>query len=522
MKKAFILIILYIGLYQGAIAQNKASIPEPIKMELQKLIKKLEQPSAFNTEETRRRLSTFLEKAPSKASKLAALNFIKKETKSKLIIAQAENLIKAVESNQTDNIAYKLLKNAIIIDVNAKSAKKGDLLLKDDKIEKIAYAADIEVPKGAITYDLTGKYIIPGLIDNHVHITHGTLKEAQEHLEVALHNGVTGVRDMGGDGRMLALLKRNNQIGEYVGPDVFFSTIIAGPSFFANDPRPQQVALGAKAGAVPWQRAITETTDFKQIIAEVKGMGATAIKVYANVDKDLLKKVADEAKRQGLKVWAHAAIPPTRPSEVIAGGAGVISHAGDMIQYELIKEQKDRHDFKTREASQAYRKKLNSIPWDKDTPKVKQVFNDMKKNNCILDATLYVYTFRLDPQAIKDYEEKGTPLNAPRYIGGMKATKIAYDMGVKIGAGSDSLIDEDGRTINIHKELELLVKAGLSNIDALRAATIINAEGLGEEKNIGSIETGKLANLVILNGNPLDDISNTKNIKYVVKRGVIY
>ncbi|MEP3386865.1 MAG: amidohydrolase family protein [Reichenbachiella sp.] len=91
---------------------------------------------------------------------------------------------------------------------------------------------------------------------------------------------------------------------------------------------------------------------------------------------------------------------------------------------------------------------------------------------------------------------------------------------MKIGAGSDEMISEDG-TINLHKELELLTIAGLSNIDALRAATIVNAEGLGEEKNMGTIEAQKLANLVILNSNPLEDISNTQDIKYVFKRGKV-
>ena len=75
--------------------------------------------------------------------------------------------------------------------------------------------------------------------------------------------------------------------------------------------------------------------------------------------------------------------------------------------------------------------------------------------------------------------------------------------------------------INLHKELELLVAAGLSNIDALRAGTIINAETLGEENNIGTVEEGKLANLVILNADPLETIGNTRNIKAVIKRGKV-
>ena len=192
-----------------------------------------------------------------------------------------------------------------------------------------------------------------------------------------------------------------------------------------------------------------------------------------------------------------------------------MSHADDMVQYELVKgELMDRHDFESREKAMAYRKMIDETKWTKDTPEVKELFNKMKANNSILDATLHVYTYGLEP------DEEGK-IDSTRYETAFKTTKTAYDMGVKIGAGSDDMIGEDGFTINIHNEIHLLVEAGLSNIDAIRAATIVNAEGLGEEKNIGSIEKGKLANMVILNSDPLVNISSTSDIKYVVKRGKV-
>ncbi|WP_422360005.1 amidohydrolase family protein [Reichenbachiella sp.] len=409
-------------------------------------------------------------------------------------------------------VNYVFLKNATIIDVVSDTGKKGSLLIKEDRIAAIDFTNSLAIPKGAVTYDLEGKYIIPGLIDAHVHITHGTLKEAQAHLYTALKKGITGVRDMGGDGRMLTLLQKNMKIGEDTGPDVFFSTIIAGPEFFEQDPRPQQVAKGAIAGEVSWLRAITHESDLRQIVAEAKGLGATAIKVYLNVDKDLFKKVSDEAKKQGLKVWSHAVVPPTKAINITNGGSDVMSHAGHMVQYEFANgDLRGRHSFDSKDKANAYRKKMNDKKWNENTKEVKQLFTAMKNNNSILDATLFIYTFRLDPKA-------NAEVDSTMYHLGMKTVKTAYKYQVKIGAGSDHMISEDG-TINIHKELELLTTAGLSNIDALRAATIVNAEGLGEEKNMGTIEKGKLANLVILNSDPLAYISNTKDIKYVFKRG---
>ncbi len=410
---------------------------------------------------------------------------------------------------------YILLKRGSIVDVMSGKTMVGDILIKNERIETISYDGSISEPKGVITYDLTGKFVIPGLIDGHVHITHGTYKEAVDHLGTALKYGVTGVRDMGGDGRMLTLLKKNMMVGENSGSDIYFSTIIAGPEFFVKDPRPQSVAAGAKAGKVSWQRELEDSTDCRQIVAEAKGMGATAIKIYTEVKGELIKKISDEAKKQGLKIWGHAAIPPSRPHEVIEGGVETISHAGDWLQYELIDKMRDRYSFKSRKEAMAYRKKLMTLPWTISTPKVKKIFDLMKKKNCIMDATLFVYHVGL--------KRKGGAgkIAEARYKYAMKTVKEAYKYGVKICAGSDHMISPENyrNPINIHKELELLSEAGMSNIDVLRSATIVNAEVVGDEKNTGSISKGKLANIVVLNKDPLKKISNTRDIKYVIKRG---
>ncbi len=485
----------------------QAQIPDQIKSKLTELVKKVAKES--DKAVIKEQLNRFVSNAPNESSKKAALSFIKKESTSNTVKSVVDELMSS--KIVTKNGDYKFLKNVGIINMISNELKKGNILIKNDKIQAIDYTKKRKAPESAKIFDLSGKYLIPGLIDAHVHITHGTFNDAKHHLHEAVKNGVTSVRDMGGDGRMLTLLKRNTLIGENIGADVYFSTIIAGPDFFINDKRPQSVALGAKAGEVSWQRAITNDTDLKQVISEVKGIGATAIKVYMNVEKNLFKKVADEAKRQGLKVWAHAVVPPTKAIDITNGGADVMSHAGDMIQYEFIKgDLKDRYGFKNREELITYRNQLKNVQWDENTLEVKRLFSSMKNNNSILDATLHVYdNERRSPDDLKN---------------ALKAVRIASKMGVKVGAGSDNMITEEKgapAVLNIHGEIELLTKAGLSNFEALQAATIINAEMLGEENNIGTIENGKIANLVILNANPLEDIRNTKKIDFVLKRGKI-
>jgi imidazolonepropionase-like amidohydrolase len=132
----------------------------------------------------------------------------------------------------------------------------------------------------------------------------------------------------------------------------------------------------------------------------------------------------------------------------------------------------------------------------------------MQQNNSILDATLHVYNS--DRRGPEDLESA------------LNTVKIAHAYGVKIGAGSDNMISEAASknpVLNIHGELELLTRAGLSNWEALQAATIINAEIVGEQQHLGTIEKGKKANIVVLKANPLKDISNTKKIELVIKRG---
>ena len=249
---------------------------------------------------------------------------------------------------------------------------------------------------------------------------------------------------------------------------------------------------------------MNDDTDYNNIIAQTKGLGATAIKAYARLELPAFQKIVAEAKRQGLKVWAHASIPPMRPSEIISAGADVISHAGSFIQYEIADDIKDRYDFDTREARNEYRQKLKEIPFSATTPKVKSLLETMKKNETILDATLWLYQL------------EGQPIDLGYAL---KVTKMVHEAGIKIGAGTDGLNHDDGSVSNIHLELKLLTQAGLTPLDALRAATIVNAIGLGQASQIGSIEVNKLANLVILNADPLENIDNSRSVNTVFKRG---
>ena len=126
--------------------------------------------------------------------------------------------------------------------------------------------------------------------------------------------------------RALDPLRRDALSGAIPSPDIYFVVLFAGPDFFA-DPRTHDATRGLVARQVPWMRAISDSTDIHKAVAEAKSTGATAIKLYAALNGELARRITTEAHAQGLRVWAHAALNPAMPMDVVTAGVDAISHA---------------------------------------------------------------------------------------------------------------------------------------------------------------------------------------------------
>src|SRR5581483_6940080 len=113
----------------------------------------------------------------------------------------------------------------------------------------------------------------------------------KDHLRALMLGGVTGLRDMAGDDRLLAYLALQTGSDEFQSPDIFYVALMAGPSFFAEDPRAQDASKGEPLGFAPWMQAITAATDLPLAVAEAKGTGATALKLYANLPASLIAPI---------------------------------------------------------------------------------------------------------------------------------------------------------------------------------------------------------------------------------------
>ena len=199
------------------------------------------------------------------------------------------------------------------------AAAQRDMTVEIDgkRIAAVYPSGSRPLPKDAEVHDLSGKYLIPGLIDAHVHITDAEpdIAHYKTFLHALLLGGVTGIRDMAGDDRLLQFLASQANSGAFASPDIFYVALMAGPSFFKEDVRAQDASKGEPLGFAPWMQAITAKTDIPLAVAEAKGTGAAGIKLYANLPAALVAAITAEAHRQGLRVWTHATIFPAKPGD---------------------------------------------------------------------------------------------------------------------------------------------------------------------------------------------------------------
>jgi hypothetical protein len=363
------------------------------------------------------------------------------------------------------------------------------------------------VPTGARVIDGTGKYLIPGLIDAHIHLgtlTHRTPEITQALLRNAFMGGVTTGRDMGSRMGIVRPLAARAALDTTPWPRVYYSAVMAGPGSWFEGERGPQMAEGGPIGASPLVRLIDDTTDLRAAVTAAKQAGATGVKLYNTIPLPILRPLVAEAKRQGLKVWAHLAVDPVTPTQLIEAGVEVVSHA-DQLAAEVVPYPPPGTPVEVRRAmrGETFR---TATP---ETPAFAQLFRTMRERGTILDATLYIMTPRPD--------SAGRVPESPLYQFATRMVRGAYRAGVPIVAGTD---DMARNAPNIHVELQLLTDTvGMSTADALRAATSVAARAIGASDSLGTVQPGKLADLVLLRADPLADIANTQAIIGVMKGG---
>ena len=388
-----------------------------------------------------------------------------------------------------------IFKNVNVVDVVEGNIRKGqDVVIKEGIIQAIGKNVGTGV-SGEVK-DLTGMYMMPGLIDAHVHIANDP-KESQEdrakHLEYFLRHGVTSIRDAAGDARVLQELKEGVLQGKYLGPDIYYAAFMAGPAYFEGNDREKSMVEGWSEPYAPWMQCIRPDTDLDKAMEGAKEWGCAGVKIYGGFDRETLLPLVRKAKEHGLQVWGHDTLFPAKPWDVAAAGVQVISPAYMLECVGVSEELRVTY-------IENYEKFYDKI--DHDKMSVERFLQTVKSKGLIFDPTLFLCIENKMDWAV-------------RFV------KRANQIGVEICAGTDYINDLNRPFPFIFDELDLYVeKCGFYPMEAIFTVTKVAAEALGVCDKVGTVEVGKQADLLILSGNPFDDIKELRKIKVVIKRGI--
>lgn len=360
--------------------------------------------------------------------------------------------------------------------------------------------------------ELNDYYVIPGLIDSHVHMGMGNraLTRSPDTARIEfkrwVYSGVTSVRDMGGDARLLAYENRLIFRNEIPGPEIYFAATFGGNDMMNKDMRMKMITQGVKMENAGWAQRATPGMDLEKSVSLAKGSLVSGIKFYAGIDADLIKEITVEAHKQGLKSWGHLTVFPDRPIKVVEAGLDVVSHVWGAFWQDKDVDPTERIPFTHTSFKDAraavYPEDLSNL--NADSPELKMLLDAMVKHNVIWDINYSAY----NPQRHDLYKAYA--------LAGSKA-------GVKMSTGTDYYNDITDPYPTVFQEIEELVKDGiLTPSKALEAATINGAKAIGIEDTHGTMEKGKVANLVVLRKNPLEDIKSIREIELTMKNGNIF
>lgn len=406
-----------------------------------------------------------------------------------------------------------VFRHASVFDApNARLLREQAVIVRGRSIEWVGPDRAVRVPAGARVIDARGKTLLPGLWDMH---THNGALDGRMHIAA----GVTSVRDMANDIDDLRRLRESWDSGTAIGPRVMMAGFMDGPGPFAG---PTKVLVSTRDSALAW-------------VDRYKALGYEQIKLYSSLDTALVRPIAERAHALGLRLSGHI------PNHMTAGRA--VQSGYDEIQHiNMLFLNFEGDSIDTRTPSRFSAPGRYGADLDLGSDSVRAFLRLLKDRHTVIDATLAtfegMYTVRpgtMDDGGARIANRMPADVRRGFLSGGIAksdaeqtryraswAKMLAFvkaldDTGIPIVAGTDCMPG-----FCLHRELELYSQAGIANARVLQLATWVPATVMKRTDRLGAVRPGYLADLVLVDGDPVADIGNIRHTDLVMKDGVMY
>ena len=420
-------------------------------------------------------------------------------------MAALAEISKGISGSRAEKIA--LVGGTLIDGTGRDPVPDSVVVIEKGRIVEAGPKSRVKIPSGAQKVDARGKTILPGLWDMHAHF------EQVEWGPIYLAAGATTVRDCGNEFEFITAVRDAVALGHGLGPRLLLAGIVdgTGPS-----------ALGVARVDTPEQA--------KMWTDKYHDAGFQQMKIYSSVKLEEVKDVAEEAHRLGMTVTGHVPIG-LNAYQTIEAGQDQINHIPYIVDIMVptLPADASRLDH----ANAAANLDLNS-------PAAQQAIAFLVQHGTVVDPTLALFEFfsastakpaaSIEPGVLKVAPELqailadvGPPSPQVEIREKVFAKELAvvgalHKAGVPIVAGTDQTVPGH----SLHREIELYVQAGFTPMEAIQAATIVPARVMGLDKEIGTVEAGKRADVIILDGNPLESIRNVRKVEFVITNGIMY
>lgn len=385
-------------------------------------------------------------------------------------------------------------KNARIITMKGDEViNRGTIIVEGNKIKAIGNSTDIEIPSGAKTYDMTGKTIMPGIIDVHAHMgtfRHGLSPQQQWSYFTNLAFGITTTHDPSSNSEMVFSQSEMVKAGHMVGPRIFSTgTIIYGAD---GD----------------FKAVINSKEDALSALRRTKAYGAFSVKSYNQPRREQRQQIIEAARELEMMVYPEGGSTYFHNMSMILDGHTGIEH--NVPVYPLYQDVQ----------------KLWAASKTGYTPTLIVNYGSVSGEYYWYQTTNvweHEKLLKFTPRSVIDSRSRHrTMIPLEEYDKGhilsSNTCKRLTDVGVKVNVGGHGQL----QGLGVHWEIWMLEQGFMKNMDVLRAATMNGAEYLGMGDQIGSLEVGKLADLIVLDRNPLDNIRHTEYVRYTMVNGRLY